>query len=111
VNTQINADREEIEAARSDFERAVDADVAYLTSLSDLSSGELKNLVSNVVAGYLEQTLGRYYGYARRVKGYADKRPDQSRAGRLSSPFLELKRTNSSPSTVCSTGAETGKTT
>ena len=82
VNTQINADREEIEAARSDFERAVDADVAYLTSLSDLSSGELKNLVSDVVAGYLEQTLGRYYGYARRVKGYADKRPDKSRAGR-----------------------------
>ena len=85
VNTQINADREEIEAARSDFERAVDADVAYLTSLSDLSSGELKNLVSDVVAGYLEQTLGRYYGYARRVKGYADKAdksPDKSSAGR-----------------------------
>ena len=85
VNTQINADREEIEAARSDFERAVDADVAYLTTLSDLSSGELKNLVSDVVAGYLEQTLGRYYGYARRVKGYADKAdksPDKSSAGR-----------------------------
>ena len=85
VNTQINADREEIEAARSDFERAVDADVAYLTTLSDFSSGELKNLVSDVVAGYLEQTLGRYYGYARRVKGYADKAdksPDKSSAGR-----------------------------
>ena len=90
VNTQINADREEIEAVRSAFERAVDADVAYLTSLSDLSSGELRNLVSDVVAGYLEQTLGRCYGTARRVKGYADKlitgakdkRPDKSRTSR-----------------------------
>jgi len=82
VNIQIKADREEIEAARSDFERAVDADAAYLNTLSDLSSGELKNLVSEVVAGYLEQTLGRYYGYAQRVKGYAEKRPDKSRAGR-----------------------------
>ena len=72
VKTQINAGREEIEAARSAFERAVDADVAYLASLSDLSSGELRNLVSDLVAGYLEQTLGRYYGTARRVKGYAD---------------------------------------
>jgi len=90
VNTQINAGREEIEAARSAFERAVDADVAYLASLSDLSSGELRNLVSDLVAGYLEQTLGRYYGTARRVKGYADKlitgakdkRPDKSRVSR-----------------------------
>ena len=90
VNTQINADWEEIEAVRSAFERAVDADVAYLTSLSDLSSGELRNLVSDVVAGYLEQTLGRCYGTARRVKGYADKlitgakdkRPDKSRTSR-----------------------------
>lgn len=90
VNTQINADREEIEAVRSAFERAVDADVAYLTSLSDLSSSELRNLVSDVVAGYLEQTLGRCYGTARRVKGYADKlitgakdkRPDKSRTSR-----------------------------
>jgi len=91
VNTQINADREGIEAARSAFEKAVDSDVAYLASLTDLSSGELRSLVSDLVAGYLEQTLGRYYGYARRVKGYADKlipgtkgkRSDSQRGGRM----------------------------
>jgi uncharacterized protein (TIGR03545 family) len=91
VNTQINADREGIEAARSAFKQAVDADVAYLASLTDLSSGELRNLVSDLVAGYLEQNLGRYYGYAQRIKGYADKLitggkgkpPDKQRVGRM----------------------------
>jgi uncharacterized protein (TIGR03545 family) len=91
VNSQINTDREEIEAARSAFKEAVDADITYLASLSDFSSGELRNLVSDLVAGYLEQTLGRYYGYSQRIKGYADKlitgarekRSDRKTAGRM----------------------------
>jgi uncharacterized protein (TIGR03545 family) len=91
VNTQIDVDREGIEAARSAFVQAVDSDTAYLASLTDLSSGELRNLVSDLVAGYLEQTLGRYYGYAQRVKGYADKlitgaegkRSNRQRVGRM----------------------------
>lgn len=73
VSTRIDDERQGIEAARSAFAQAVDADVAFLVSLADFSSGGLRNLVSDMVAGYLEQTLGRYYGYARRVKGYAAK--------------------------------------
>jgi uncharacterized protein (TIGR03545 family) len=70
---RIEADRQEIASARSAFQEAIDADVAYLSSLSDLSSGELKNLVSDLVAGYLEQSLGRSYGYAQRARVYAER--------------------------------------
>jgi len=73
ADRQIKADRGEIASDRREFEAAVDADVAYLYSLSDLSSGELKNLVSDLVAGYLQQILGRYYGYAQRARGYAER--------------------------------------
>ena len=70
---QIKADRRDVASARQEFQAAVDADVAYLSSLSDLSSGELKNLVSDLVAGYLEQSLGRTYGYAQRARGYTQR--------------------------------------
>jgi uncharacterized protein (TIGR03545 family) len=73
VDRQIKADGEEIASARAEFQEAVDTDVAYLYSISDLSSGELKNLVSDLAAGYLQQILGRYYGYARRARGYAQR--------------------------------------
>jgi uncharacterized protein (TIGR03545 family) len=73
VDRQIKTDREEIASARREFQEALDADVAYLYSLSDLSSGELKNLVSDLAAGYLQQILGRYYGYAQRARGYAQR--------------------------------------
>jgi len=88
---QIKADRREIASARQEFQAAVDADVAYLSSLSDLSSGELKNLVSDLVAGYLEQSLGRTYGYAQKARGYAErliarkreKRGDREKVNRM----------------------------
>lgn len=70
---QIKADRRDVASARQEFQAAVDADVVYLSSLSDLSSGELKNLVSDLVAGYLEQSLGRTYGYAQRARGYTER--------------------------------------
>jgi uncharacterized protein (TIGR03545 family) len=70
---QIKADRGEIAAARQGFQAAVDADVAYLSSLSDLSGGELKHLVSDLAAGYLEQSLGRTYGYAQKARGYVER--------------------------------------
>lgn len=88
---QIKADRRDIASARQEFQAAVDADVAYLSSLSDLSSGELKNLVSDLVAGYLEQSLGRTYGYAQRARGYTErliarkreKRGDREKVNRM----------------------------
>ena len=73
ADRQIKADRGEIASGRREFEAAVDADVAYLYSLSDLSSGELKNLASDLAAGYLEQILGRYYGYAQKARGYGER--------------------------------------
>ena len=73
ADRRIQQDRREIASARREFQAAVDADVAYLYSFSDLSSGELKNLVSGLAAGYLQQSLGRYYGYARAAGGYAEK--------------------------------------
>ncbi|UCF99111.1 MAG: TIGR03545 family protein [Spirochaetaceae bacterium] len=90
ADAQIKSDRQEIAAAGQGFEQALDTDVAYLASLSDLSSGELRNLVSDLVAGYLQQSLGRYYGYAQRAKGYAEKliarkreKPDAQRVNRM----------------------------
>ena len=73
ADRRIKADRREIASAREEFEAAIDADVAYLSSLSDLSSGELKTLVSDLVAGYLEQSLGSAYGYAQKARGYAQR--------------------------------------
>jgi uncharacterized protein (TIGR03545 family) len=73
TDRRIKEDRREIEEARRDFEQALAADVEYLASLADLSSGELKSLVSDLAAGYLEQRLGRVYGYVQRTRGYAQK--------------------------------------
>jgi uncharacterized protein (TIGR03545 family) len=70
---QIKSDRREIASGRRELEAAMDADVAYLSSLSDLSSGELKNLISDLAADYLQQSLGRTYGYAQRAGGYAQR--------------------------------------
>jgi len=91
ADSRIKADRREIASARREFEAVVDADVAYLSSLSDLSSGELKNLVSDLVAGYLQQNLGRTYGYTQKARGYAEKlitrrkekREDRERVNRM----------------------------
>ena len=91
ADRRIKADRREFASAREEFETAVDADVAYLSSLSDLSSGELKTLVSDLVAGYLEQSLGSAYGYAQKARGYAqrliagkkEKRADRNKVSRM----------------------------
>jgi uncharacterized protein (TIGR03545 family) len=100
---RIKEDRQEIASARRAFEEALDADMAYLSSLSDLSSGELKNLVSDLVAGYLEQSLGRAYGYAQQARSYAErlitrkkeKRGDREEANRMQRgvdvPFATLE--------------------
>ncbi|MBN2554050.1 MAG: hypothetical protein JXB06_14835 [Spirochaetales bacterium] len=73
ADSRIKEDQQEVAAARRAFRESVDSDLSYLTSLSDLSSGELRNLVSDLAAGYLERSLGRFYGYARRAWGYAGK--------------------------------------
>ena len=73
ADSRIKEDQQEVAAARRAFQESIDNDLGYLSSLSDLSSGELRNLVSNLAAGYLEQSLGRFYGYARRAWGYAGK--------------------------------------
>jgi uncharacterized protein (TIGR03545 family) len=73
VNGRIQADRRDIASARQEFQTAIDADVEYLSSLSDLSSGELKNLASDLVAASLQQSLGRIYGYVQKARGYAER--------------------------------------
>jgi uncharacterized protein (TIGR03545 family) len=79
ADRRIKEDRREIASARGEFEAALDADVEYLSSLSDFSSGELKNLVSDLAAGYLENNLGRIYSYAQKARGYAERLIDRKR--------------------------------
>jgi uncharacterized protein (TIGR03545 family) len=73
VSAGIDSDLKEIETARSEVDKALDADLAYLKSFTDPSSGALKNLASSIVAGYLEKILGRYYRYCTRALQYADR--------------------------------------
>jgi len=68
ARAKLSADFREIEAARSDVSQTIEKDVAFLKAFTDFSSGQLKNLASSMAGAYLEQALGRFYGYARRAK-------------------------------------------
>jgi len=53
------------------IQASIDSDLTYLESLIDLSSGNLKSILSSLAEGYLRENLGRYYSYGIKAIGYS----------------------------------------
>lgn len=67
------ADSQELARARAAMAGLVEADIGYLRSLTDLSGGGLRSLLSAMAAPQLEKYLGRYAQYAGRALEYAQR--------------------------------------
>lgn len=53
------------------IQASIDSDLTYLESFIDLSSGNLKSLLSSIASSYLQENLGSYYSYAIKAMSYA----------------------------------------
>ena len=71
VNRLLSSDVSSIDNRIDRIQVSIDSDLTYLESLIDLSSGNLKSILSSIAAGYLQENLGRYYSYGLKAMSYA----------------------------------------
>ncbi|MQY76837.1 MAG: TIGR03545 family protein [Spirochaeta sp.] len=71
ANRLLSSDVSSIGNRINRIQASIDSDLTYLESLIDLSSGNLKSILSSIAAGYLQENLGRYYGYGLKAMSYA----------------------------------------
>jgi len=71
ANRLLSSDVSSIDNRINRIQESIDADLTYLESLIDLSSGNLKSLLSSIATGYLQENLGRYYSYGIKAMSYA----------------------------------------
>ncbi|MQY77096.1 MAG: TIGR03545 family protein [Spirochaeta sp.] len=71
TNRLLSSDVNSIDNRIDRIQASIDSDLTYLESLIDLSSGNLKSILSSIAAGYLQENLGRYYGYGIKAMSYA----------------------------------------
>jgi len=71
VNRLLSSDVSSIDKRIDRISASIDSDLAYLESFIDLSSGNLKSILSSIAAGYLQENLGRYYSYGIKAVSYA----------------------------------------
>ncbi len=67
----LSADVRSIDNRIDRIQASIDSDLSYLESLIDLSSGNLKSILSSLAEGYLQENLGRYYSYGIKAIGYS----------------------------------------
>jgi uncharacterized protein (TIGR03545 family) len=71
ANQLLSSDVSSIDNRIDRISASIDSDLTYLESLIDLSSGNLKSILSSIAAGYLQENLGRYYSYGIKAMSYA----------------------------------------
>lgn len=71
ANRLLSSDVSSIDNRIDRISASIDSDLTYLESLIDISSGNLKSILSTIAAGYLQENLGRYYSYGIKAMGYA----------------------------------------
>lgn len=71
ANRLLSSDVSSIDNRIDRIQASIDSDLTYLESLIDLSSGNLKSILSSIAAGYLQENLGRYYSYGLKAMSYA----------------------------------------
>ena len=70
ANRLLSADVRSIDNIIDRIQTSIDSDLTYLESFIDLSSGNLKSILSSIAQGYLQDNLGRYYNYGIKAIDY-----------------------------------------